>query len=219
MNYVNNYHAFRFYTKFVIKGVIGAIDCTHIAIAAPPIHDPVRPARLYMNRKGYYSINVEAICDSNLKYMSVNARFPGSTHDSAIWSISAAAARISLIREYSIRRLNWLLGDGGYPLEPWLLTPYPTPHTSQEEKFNKMHKKARNVVERAFGVLKSRFRCLHHHRTLHYTPQRAAIIIYACFILHNTMIDKGFIIDDLEIIEYDEPENAEDHDLDNFELS
>lgn len=188
-----------------MKGVIGAIDCTHVAIFAPPIHCPVRPARLYMNRKGFYSINVEAICDSNLKFMSVNAKFPGSSHDSAIWSTSPA--RIHLIQEHNPRRSNWLVGDGGYPLEPWLLTPYSTPRTTQEEIFNKKQIKTRNVIERSFGVLKSRFRCLHHHRTLHYSPQRAALIIYSCFILHNILIDQGFSIDEIDdIIVYDEPD-------------
>ncbi|KAJ8941630.1 hypothetical protein NQ314_010338, partial [Rhamnusium bicolor] len=28
------------------------------------------------------------ICDSNLNILEINARFPGSTHDSAIWAIS-----------------------------------------------------------------------------------------------------------------------------------
>lgn len=60
----NNFLVFcycRFYKKFKIKGTIGAIDCTHIAIVSPHVNDTQTPAHLYMNRKGYYSINVEAV--------------------------------------------------------------------------------------------------------------------------------------------------------------
>ncbi|XP_011200482.2 putative nuclease HARBI1 [Bactrocera dorsalis] len=51
-----------FQNKFGIKGVVGAIDCTHVSIIGPSSSSNVIPHE-YMNRKGYYSINVEAICD------------------------------------------------------------------------------------------------------------------------------------------------------------
>ena len=47
-----------------------------------------------------------------------------------------------------------------YRLEPWLLTPITNPQTRKDELYKKMQIKARNTVERAFGVLKTRFRCL-----------------------------------------------------------
>ncbi|XP_062595033.1 putative nuclease HARBI1 [Saccostrea cucullata] len=56
---------------------------------------------------------------------------------------------------------GWLIGDSGYPLKEWLLTPFLSPSNQQEEKYNDALTKTRIVVERAFGVLKSRFRCLH----------------------------------------------------------
>ena len=55
---------------------------------------------------------------------------------------------------------GWLLGDSGYPLKNWLITPLATPANPQELRFQKAHCKTRNTVERAFGVLKQRFRYL-----------------------------------------------------------
>jgi hypothetical protein len=53
---------------------------------------------------------------------------------------------------------GWLLGDSGYPLKKWLITPVSNPSNQQEVNFNLAHTQTRNTVERAFGVLKSRFR-------------------------------------------------------------
>jgi len=42
-----------------LPGVIGAIDCTHVPIQSPGGAD----AEIYRNRKCYFSINVQLICD------------------------------------------------------------------------------------------------------------------------------------------------------------
>ncbi|KAG8224835.1 hypothetical protein J437_LFUL002282 [Ladona fulva] len=87
-------------------------------------------------------------------------------------------------------RSSWLLGNSGYPLQPWLMTPFchPPPDTP-EDRFNDSQAKAWSCVERCIGVWKSQFRCLRKDRTLHYTPERAGIIINACAVLHNMALD------------------------------
>lgn len=51
-----------FMDKFHIPGIIGAIDCSHIAIVAPPTEHETTPGVIYINRKGYHSINVQLVC-------------------------------------------------------------------------------------------------------------------------------------------------------------
>ncbi|KAK4877585.1 hypothetical protein RN001_010091 [Aquatica leii] len=46
----------RFYTKYGILGVVGTIDCTHVAIIKP-IDD--NPEHIYVNCKNYHSINLQ----------------------------------------------------------------------------------------------------------------------------------------------------------------
>ncbi|XP_048515024.1 putative nuclease HARBI1 [Athalia rosae] len=76
----------RFYTDYGFPGVCGCVDCTHIAIVPPSRHDNVYPEHVYVNRKGYHSLNVQLICDSGMKIIHVNAKYPGSSHDSFIWN-------------------------------------------------------------------------------------------------------------------------------------
>ena len=44
----------------IIKtGVVGAIDCTHVRIQSPPLNYEYA----FVNRKEYYSKNVQGVCD------------------------------------------------------------------------------------------------------------------------------------------------------------
>jgi len=56
----------KFYAEF--PGVIGCIECTHIKVACPR---NVNNAAVYMNRKGYYSLNVQMVTDVDLKVQNV----------------------------------------------------------------------------------------------------------------------------------------------------
>lgn len=166
--------------KFQFPGEIGAIDCTHI-----PILKPREEEHSFVNRKGYHSLNVQIICDANLKILGINSNFPGSNHDSFIWRQSQI--RDFLLHNFHIgMRRSWLIGDSGYPLEPILLTPFLNPaEGSPEAAFNWAHIRARNCIERCIGVLKMRFKCLSRERTARYTPNFMGKIVNACAVLHN----------------------------------
>ena len=59
--------------------VIGAVDGSHIPMIAPSVDEYA-----YVNRKQFHSISMLAICDANLIFQDVVARWPGSHHDSFI---------------------------------------------------------------------------------------------------------------------------------------
>ncbi|CAH1364013.1 unnamed protein product [Tenebrio molitor] len=71
-----------FWNKYGFPDVLGAIDCTHVAIIAPPAEHPVYPAAPFYNRKSFYSFNVQIITDASLDIINMNARYPGSVHGS-----------------------------------------------------------------------------------------------------------------------------------------
>nr|CAI5838136.1 unnamed protein product [Callosobruchus analis] len=74
----------RFMEATGFPGVLGAIDCTHVAILPP--HEEEHN---YLNRKNFIPRTYRWICDNDLKILNVNAQYPGATHDSFIWSQSA----------------------------------------------------------------------------------------------------------------------------------
>ncbi|KAL3119832.1 hypothetical protein niasHT_005892 [Heterodera trifolii] len=59
--------------------VMGAIDCSHIKIEGPGSDE-----ESYINRKGFYSLNMQAVCDMRCKFTNIDLRWPGSTHDSFV---------------------------------------------------------------------------------------------------------------------------------------
>jgi len=69
--------------------VLGAIDYTHVAIQSPGSPN----AELYRNRKGYFSLNVQAVSTSKLIIEDIVNRWPGLSHDSTIFSNSLLCAR------------------------------------------------------------------------------------------------------------------------------
>ncbi len=135
-----------FYTYAKFPGVIGAIDCTHNALC-------------FMNRKNKYSINTQVVCDQNAVITNIVARWPGSAHDSRIFSNSSLKQGLET-REDG----QWLLGDGGYPRLTYLMTLILRPATRQERRYIAAQIRGRNIVERMFGQLKKRFPCLNDLR-------------------------------------------------------
>ena len=62
-----------------MPNVVGAIDCTHIPLAAPSVNP-----EQYVNRKGNFTINTQLVVNHRGAITNVVARWPGSVHDSRI---------------------------------------------------------------------------------------------------------------------------------------
>uniref|UniRef100_UPI003AAED5E2 putative nuclease HARBI1 n=1 Tax=Centroberyx gerrardi TaxID=166262 RepID=UPI003AAED5E2 len=168
----------RFRRDSGIPGIFGCIDGTHVRIQAPSKNE-----YLFVNRKGFHSINVQVVCDADMKLIDVVARWYGSAHDARILRDSALA------RVCEEGRLSGImLGDSGYPLKKWLMTPVMVPRMEQERQYNYVHSRTRSIIERCIGVLKRRFNCLHCE--IRMEPERACTIICAAAVLHNICIAK-----------------------------
>ena len=167
-----------FYNIDSFPNVVGAIDCTHIRISNPGGEE----AQRFINRKGFFSLNVQAVCDAQGKFTNLVARWPGSAHDSRIF----AESQLSL--EFERGEISGLLlGDPGYPCLPHLMTPIGRPNTPAEIRYNRSQRKTRGIIERVFGIWKRRFPCL--HIGLRTKLQTTFAIIIAVGVLHNIAVN------------------------------
>ncbi|XP_053560947.1 putative nuclease HARBI1 [Bombina bombina] len=172
-----------------IPNVLGAIDCTHIAL-----RPPVRREIIFRNRKHFHSLNVQIICDANMRILNVVAGFPGSSHDAYILRNSG----VWRLFETNQMPEGHLLADSAYPLKKWIWTPLKENQVvgPAELRYNEAHIRTRAIIERLFGVLKMRFRCLDRSGgDLQFSPEKAIKIIVACCCLHNMAQEHGMLND------------------------
>ncbi|XP_036322246.1 protein ALP1-like [Rhagoletis pomonella] len=124
-----------------------------------------------------------------------DARYAGSGHDSLIWNISQA--RTILKKRYDAgERRCWLLGDAGYPLEPYIMTPYRSAAKgSPEAIYNNKHAKARNIVERTIVVLKTDFPVcsVHVNFAIRHLKPRKSLIHRPFLTDHEDIDDKSLL--------------------------
>ena len=179
--------------------IIGAIDGCHIEINAPPQNHED-----YCNRKQHYSVNLQAIVDADLKFIHATVGYPGSIHDARVLRLSGLydLAENEQILGGPTRDINGteigplIAGDSAYPLTSWLMKPYSDRGrlTVEQRKFNRKFSALRCVVERAFGMLKARWRIV-MQKIEQKTTTLKKTVIAAC-VLHNICIDRGDLYDE-----------------------
>ncbi|XP_048591692.1 putative nuclease HARBI1 [Brassica napus] len=149
----------RFYPYF--KDCIGAIDGTHILSMITG-----KDSSSYHNRKGQLSQNVLAACNFDLECMYVLSGWEDSAHDAKI--LQDALTRSS--NRLKVPEGKFYLVNCGYANRRNFLAPYRSTRyhlqdfrgqgkdpVNQNELFNHRHSSLRNVIERIFGIFKSRF--------------------------------------------------------------
>lgn len=139
----------------------------------------------------------------------VVAGWPGSVHDSRI-------LRNSAVYNTAANKFpgnSHLLGDGGYLLQTWLMTPYrDNGHLTPDQTFfNSVLSSIRQTVERSIRLLKGRSRKLQHLD--HLNQKLIVLLIIGACVLHNVCLlhddfDEGYMLDN-------EEDNDNDNDNDN----
>lgn len=188
-------------------GVIGAIDGSHIRICAPHEHPDS-----YINRHGYHSINIQCICDSRMRFIDVFAGCCGSVNDARVWQSSVIKEVTSRDYDRFFPEQTHILGNKIYPCKFYLLPPYKdNGHLSaRQRRFNLIHARTRQIIERVFAMLKGRFR---HLKCLNLkNVEYASLIILACCILHNICIAFNDLFD--EEVNGDEHEDFNENEVD-----
>lgn len=194
-----------FQEKRNISGVIGAIDGSHIQIR-PPAENP----EIYVNRKGFHSIILQAVCDYELNITHAYAGWPGSVHDARVFRRSKLMEKLENNVEEVCPEGTFILGDAAYPLRSYLLVPFKeTGKLSPEQRrYNFKHSSTRMKIEHCFGILKGRWRRLKYIDVLE--MHTVLKIVMAAALMHNICN-----MEEEDISEY--LENAEQSTVNNCE--
>lgn len=82
-------------TQGRVRGCVAATDGLVLQTRKPFVDEVGKARLMYMNRKGYYGIVVQAFCDARGKFLYVSASHAGGTHDSVAYEGSAVADALS----------------------------------------------------------------------------------------------------------------------------
>ncbi|CAA0842090.1 Unknown protein, partial [Striga hermonthica] len=140
-------------------GCLGALDGTYI-----PVRVPSHMHGRYRNRKTSICVNVLGVCNREMNFSYVLTGWEGSAADSRV-------LRDAVHRNGGLRVPIDDFGDGNRA------------PTNYRELFNLRHARARNVIERSFGVLKMRWAVLRSKTFFSIATQNK--IILACCLLQN----------------------------------
>jgi hypothetical protein len=182
----------KFYPYF--KDCIGALDGTHIPAVLPTGF--VAPFR---NHKGFVSQNVLDVVNFETTFVYVLVGWEGSGHHAKTKGLPIQAGK-------------YWLGDAGYALSRYVLTPYRRVRyhlrewsgdaarpMNKEELLNLRHSSLRNVIEKTFGVLKKRFPLL---IAMHpYSFETQCHLVLCAVMLHNFIRANSIYEDPFDIYE------------------
>ena len=182
--------AYKFNTKYDFPHTLGCIDGKHFRIQAPS-----NSGSYFFNYKGYFSIVLMAVVDADANFIYIDVGSNGRNSDGGVWdecSLSTAlenktlnlpaAERLSDAENAEVPYV--FLADEAFPLKSYLLKPYPGRGiTPQKMRFNYHLSRARQVVERAFGLLAQRFRLF--RGSIQCSPETCDSVIKTACVLHN----------------------------------
>ncbi|XP_010428096.1 PREDICTED: uncharacterized protein LOC104712820 [Camelina sativa] len=157
------------------------------------------------------SILVQALVDSNGRFVDISAGWPSTMKPEAIFrqtklysiaeEVLSGGAPAKLGNGVLVPR--YVLGDSCLPLLPWLVTPYDDSSSNEEEEESSVREEFNNVVhslglrgvEVAFAKVRARWRILDKKwkpETVEFLP----FVITTCCLLHNFLVNSGDDDDD-----------------------
>uniref|UniRef100_UPI00398E78A1 putative nuclease HARBI1 n=1 Tax=Pristiophorus japonicus TaxID=55135 RepID=UPI00398E78A1 len=141
------------------------------------LRTPHNSPKIFRNRKGYDSLNVQLVCNHRQRILNINACYPGSTHNAFILCQSNVPTLFQPLHQARL----WLLGDKSYPLSTWLQNP----NTPAQHSYNESHAATRNTI----SLLKQRFHWLDSSGgALQYSSEQVSHFLVVCCMLHNLAI-------------------------------
>jgi DDE superfamily endonuclease len=189
INHLANIYAEK--SNGIFFGAFSAIDGLAVRVKSPTEREVADPGNYYC-RKGFYALNVQAICDKSKQFLWCYPSNKGSTHDSVAFTSSKLFELLKEVSEDLYERGLFIVGDSAYNLTSFLVTPYDTDEVGSDsdhskDSFNYHLSSCRIYIECAFGELVMRWGIF--WRTLLFDLKKSANIVQVTMLLHNFIID------------------------------
>ncbi|XP_044981066.1 protein ALP1-like [Hordeum vulgare subsp. vulgare] len=185
----------------------GVVDTTHIIMC---LSSAEPNCKVWLDHEKNYSMVLQAVIDPDMRFTDIVTGWPGSMkessilHSSGLFRLCENGVRLNggkLMVSDGSEVGEYVIGDAGYPLLPWLLTPYQENDLSDlKVEFNKRHSAARTVALKALARFKDTWKFLQGEM---WRPDKHKLprIIHVCCLLHNIVIDmeEDAAMDDAQI--------------------
>ena len=173
-----------FEKRWNFPNCVGALDGKHIRIK-----QPAHSSSAFYNYKGFFSIILMALVDSQYRFIYIDVGANGRNNDASVFNSCSLS---TLLRMESDKLLQakplpgrqkvipkCVVADEIFGLKPYLMKPFPGRQLNNERRiFNYRLSRARRVVENAFGIMASRFGIF--QSSINVDPTKAEIIVLAC---------------------------------------
>jgi hypothetical protein len=180
-----------FRTKWNEPHACGALDGKHIQIKKP-----ANSGTYFHNYKGFFSVVLLALVDSDYKFVSLDVAGNGVHSDAQLYNQS------ELYRALEDKSIGFpapepmpnddtpfpyfILGDDAFALRDYLLKPYGVRGLSHSQRiYNYRISRGHRVVENAFGILANRWQIL--LSTMMQSPPVVRSIVECIVCLHNLL--------------------------------
>lgn len=176
--------------------VVGALDSCHL-----PVRVKKRERGSFYNYKNFHSIQLQAVCLPNRLFTDCFVGFPGHAHSAAVYRDSPLAEDIKTLLDEPGKQVEEkysIVADSAYQQTEFVMSAfkiYGRNNTPMHKKFNTHLASKRNVVERSFQLLFSRWPRL-QKLTCRSQSRNANCILAACT-LHNWCILKDDLDDEV----------------------
>jgi hypothetical protein len=168
-----------------LRGCVMAVD-GWVCRTRPPYQSEVENVKSFYNRKGTYGLVILAGVDSKCKFLMFSSQSSGSTNDCVAWEFSNIYQHV--IKENRLPSNYYFIGDEGFVNTRNFLTPHSGCFLNLfKDSFNYHLSRMRQNVERAFGILVSRWGI--YWRPLSCDYDRWRLILQVTARLHNLCLD------------------------------
>ncbi|XP_021627400.1 protein ALP1-like isoform X2 [Manihot esculenta] len=173
----------------------GVAETTHIMMLLSS-SDP--SSNVWHDHEKNHSMILQAVVDPEMRFLDIVTGWPGKMQDWVVFQSSnfhelcergerLNGKKLQLSEGTEIR--EYIIGDSGFPLLPYLIVPYEEKELSEPKaEFNKWLSATQTVAQRALARLKEMWRIIHG---VMWRPDKHRLprIILVCCLLHNIIID------------------------------